>query len=484
MTNSMKNELKDIPSFHPVVIIGGGIVGSGIFRELSLHQVGCLLIDKFDFSSQTSQSSSKMLHGGIRYLENMDFSLVWEALKEKNRWLEIAPHLCYPKHFSMPVYKESSRPLWMIHAGVFIYDILSGFKNMPHKRTNKEQTLEEHPYLRDQGLKGAGVYSDAIVDDAKMTLECIYDGLKERDSYACNYTSLVKAERKKDSHNKELYFLTMKDEITGQTREIVCEHLVFATGPFTDRLLKDLNLFSWTPKLILSKGSHLWFSKEDFPLENPVVLTPDDGRVIFVIPQGNKVLVGTTEKAATSEFNQGASQEEIEYLLNNLREYFPKAQLAQEHILASFAGLRPLVREDEGSDLGKVARHHKIYQPQDHAYVILGGKYTTFRVMASDLVKILFSQMKKTYHPELSLTPFRQKSTYLPWKPIDLDRQKLKTILDKECPKTFEDLILRRMGVWSLEEAPHIREFLKENESLWLPKLRVPEDWAQTIKDN
>lgn len=458
--NIKKNDLHSIPDHHRIVVIGAGIVGSGIFRDLSLHNIETLVIDKFDFSSQTSQSSSKMLHGGIRYLENMDFSLVWEALHEKNLWLKVAPHLCYPKHFYMPVYKESSRPLWMIHAGVFLYDLLSSFKNDPHKLTNFKQTLLANPLLRAQGLKGAGVYSDAIVDDVKMTLECIYDGLLAPKSYACNYTSLSTAKR-----NDKGYILTLKDELTGIERQISCEHLIFATGPFTDHLLKKLKLFKWTPKLALSKGSHLWFSKTDFPLENPVVLTPNDGRVIFVIPQGQKILVGTTERPTKVDFNQKASVDEIEYLLDNLNEYFPKAHLTKEKIRASFAGLRPLVKEDESSNLGKVARHHKIYQPQENAYVIIGGKYTTFRVMAADLVKILFSKMDVTYHPEKSLSPFRQQSNFLPWCPIELTEEKLKSVIETEFPKTYDDLVLRRLGIWNLGLFPEIKKLLKSKES-------------------
>ena len=455
-----RNSLKHIPDYHPVVIIGGGIVGAGIFRELGLHGINSLVIDKNDFSSQTSQSSSKMLHGGIRYLENMDFALVWEALHEKNLWLKIAPHLCYAKHFYLPVYKNSSRPLWMIRAGVFLYDLLSSFKNLPHKVTNKEQTKKANPLLRSDGLTGAGVYSDAIVDDAKMTLECIYDGLESHQkSYACNYTSLVKAQ-KNDSH----YELTLKDEHTGETRLIQCEYLIFATGPFTDRLLGQLDLFSWTPKLALSKGSHLWFSKDDFPLDNPVVLTPNDGRVIFVIPQADKVLVGTTEQEASAEFNQSASEEEIDYLIANLNEFFPEANLTHDQIKASFAGLRPLVKEDVSADLGKVARHHKIYQPGEKAFIIMGGKYTTFRVMASDLVKMLFSKMGQTYHPDRSTRPLKKRSACLPWTPIQIDQEKLKYIMENELPKTREDLILRRLGIWNIDDHPQTMRVLQENE--------------------
>ena len=282
-----------------------------------------------------------MLHGGIRYLENFDFQLVWEALHEKDLWLKLTPHLAYPEEFYLPVYKDSLRPLWMVRIGLFIYDLLSQFKNLPNRVTNKKKTLDTFPDLKSEGLTGAGVYSDAVMDDAKITLECIYDGLLEKQSYACNHTSLAALEIEEDHYN-----LTLKDELTGSTRLIKVEHLIFTTGPFTDKLMSELNCFKWEPKLSLSRGSHIWLTGERLPLKSPMVLTPKDGRVIFVIPQtGNRVLVGTTEVEGEATFNQVPSQEEIEYLITNLNEFFPKLSLSQEDIVSSFAGSRPLVRD-------------------------------------------------------------------------------------------------------------------------------------------
>ncbi|MCR9205766.1 MAG: FAD-dependent oxidoreductase, partial [Halobacteriovoraceae bacterium] len=239
-----KSLLKNIPSHTPVLIVGGGIAGAGVFRDLSLHNVPCVLIDKKDFTSQTSQSSSKMLHGGIRYLENMDFALVWEALHEKNLWLKLTPHLAYPEHFFLPVYKDSLRPLWMVRIGLFLYDLLSSFKNIPHKIASKDETLENFPFLKKEGLTGSGVYSDGVMDDAKMTLECIYDGMVSKDSYACNHVSFINATELNKGYQVEL-----KDENTGETKTIRTDHIVFTTGPFTDKVLSKLNLFPWSPKL-------------------------------------------------------------------------------------------------------------------------------------------------------------------------------------------------------------------------------------------
>lgn len=437
-----KSLLKNLPSQTPVLIVGGGIAGAGVFRDLSLHNVPCILIDKKDFTSQTSQSSSKMLHGGIRYLENMDFALVWEALHEKNLWLKLTPHLAYAENFYLPVYKDSLRPLWMVRIGLFLYDLLSSFKNIPHKVASQGDTIENFPFLKDDGLTGSGVYSDAVMDDAKMTLECIYDGMVSPNSYAANHVSFISAKVKGKG-----YVVTLKDENSNETREIYTDNLVFTTGPFTDKILKDLNLFPWTPKLRLSRGSHLWFDNEMLQAKRPMVLTPRDGRVIFVIPQKGKTLVGTTEVQGGPEFDQEPSQEEVDYLLKNLKDFFPKADIDEKYILGRFAGVRPLVMDDPNSNLGKVARDHKIYQPKENTFVLLGGKYTTFRVMAEDLVAPLMHKMGLAYQRDLSTQPLRRTSHILPWKPIDLTEETIQNIINDEFPKNLDDLIIRRLGV-------------------------------------
>ena len=162
---------------YDVVIVGGGINGCGLLRDLALNGVKALLIDKGDYSAQTSQGSSKMLHGGIRYLENFDFGLIQEALEEKNLWLKLTPHLCFEREFYLPLYRYSKYTPWMLEAGLIIYDFLSHFQNRPHQMLNAEETMKLLPSIDSKGLKGSGKYYDGIVDDAKLSLECLYDAL-------------------------------------------------------------------------------------------------------------------------------------------------------------------------------------------------------------------------------------------------------------------------------------------------------------------
>lgn len=443
MYSDISTSQKNI-NHYETIIVGGGIVGAGIFRDLALHGIDCLLLDKGDFSAQTSQKSSKMLHGGIRYLENMDFKLVFEALAEKNLWLKIAPHLAQENPLTLPVYKSSKRPLWMIHAGLFLYDLLSQFKNSPFKILDQNQTLKLCPHLNPEELIGSGVYYDGVMDDVKITLEVIYDALLQSNASAINYSEVFDIKTQDD---KSIVYT--KNLINNSLQVYSCDQIVFALGPYTDIFLKKFSQFNWQDVLIPSKGSHLWISKKDLPLESPIVITTKDNRVIFVIPHGDKILVGTTEIANDQNLDQlSPTQAEIDYLLLALEKYFPKLSIDKDKILSSFSGVRPLIQE-ENSDRGTTSREHKIYQPTANTYVIAGGKYTTFRVMGQDISKEICHKHGRSYICDKTTMPLRQKSIILPfeWRiPSEID---LENICKNELPMTFEDLVVRRLGIAS-----------------------------------
>lgn len=436
--------LKNAAEYYPVLIIGGGIVGAGIFRDLSLHQVPCLLVDKKDFASQTSQSSSKMLHGGIRYLETMDFALVHEALHEKSLWLKLAPHLCYEEEFYLPIYKDSARPLWMIKCGLMLYDFLSGFKNTPHKIVSVEDTLLQLPHLKQDNLTGSGVYHDVIVDDAKLTIEIILDALSYGNNEALNYVGLV--DLKVDGTS---YVAELRDTLTGEEKVVRTKYVAVTAGPFTDQLLGNLSAISnWEDKLLPSKGSHLWFDRKDFFIARPTLLTPDDKRVIFVIPQGDKVLVGTTEKEIKGNFfDIDADEDEVEYLIDNLRQFFPGAKLGKQDIAGTFAGIRPLIKGTGEEKRDRTTREHKIFQPYSNMFVLVGGKYTTFRSMGQQISRHICLNSGITYDSSMSKSRLYKSSTVRPFGQQRITHQQIKEILKNEKPRTFEDLVRRRLSI-------------------------------------
>lgn len=419
------------------LIVGGGIVGAGIFRDLSLHEQNVVIIDRGDFGSQTSQGSSKMLHGGIRYLENLDFGLVFEALKEKNLWLKLAPNLAKEIPFYLPVYRNSKWPLFFMRMGLFLYDLLSLFKNSPHKVLNTKETLNHIPKLKTDGLTGSGVYYDGIIDDSKLALNCILDGINSQ-TQALNYTEITALEKQESRHITHL-----RNTQTGQTFKVTAREIIFATGPFTDQVMKELDI-PWNPVLLPSKGSHLWLDKDALPIKDAMVLQTNDGRIIFVIPQREAILVGTTEIPLNDDddfFDIKPSKEEVDYLLASLKEYFPEVNISHDDILSTFAAVRPLVKESNSS--AKTSRKHKVYTPTAGINVIVGGKYTTFRKMAQDICKKLLG---KSYNPKLSLNPLQRSA--LITTPYDgpLNQKNIDFILKNEFVHTYDDLIYRRLS--------------------------------------
>ncbi len=455
------------------VIVGGGIVGAGIFRDLALHNIETLLIDSGDFSGQTSERSSKMLHGGIRYLENLDFKLVFEALHEKNLWLKLTPHLAREEAFYLPVYKNASRPLWMIRLGLFLYDLLSLFKNSPFSILSNKKCLAQIPDLNPEGLSGAGVYFDGIMDDAKITLEVIYDALASHCAQALSHTKVSHISTLKNNTHTEL---TLVDQITGVSHVVTAENVIYALGPFTDAFLNQFPHYQWKNVLLPSKGSHIWVSKNHLPLNHPIVMTPKDefgDRVIFVIPHQEKILIGTTEVPSDQNlFHVHPSKEEINYLLKNLNTYFPKLALNESHIIGSFAGIRPLVKASgHSSDRGKTSREHKVYRPYKNTFVIAGGKYTTFRVMGQSISKDICHSYKVHYNSHLTKSSLRQKSLVLPFDWKLPNAKELETICKNERPRTLEDLVYRRLSIssrknWSLKTSEDFDTYFRRHREI------------------
>ncbi len=381
------------------IIIGGGITGAGVFRDLSLHGEKTLLIEKSSFMSQTSAASSKMLHGGIRYLEKLEFSLVAEALKEKNLWKNNSHHLVTEKEFFIPIYKSSPHSIYKLWAGVKLYDALSRFQNSPSGKLTKDEILKKIPQLNSENLIGAISYYDTILDDKKFGLEIIDDSLNEY-AKAIDNAEINSLEKIDDYYILE----TNKGKFKSQ-------NIIFATGPFTDQVMRKLGI-NWIPKILPSKGSHLKLKVSDVPISNPLVIQ-ESSRIIFVIPHGNFILLGTTEKKlqkGSDFFDMKISTEEEEYLIHHFNRYFPKIKI-ENSIIESTAGVRPLVIPEgisENVKPGAVSRQHQIFMPQKNMYVLIGGKYTTFRKMASDLVSQMFRKSQKVYNPNLSLEPIRK----------------------------------------------------------------------------
>jgi glycerol-3-phosphate dehydrogenase len=373
--------LQDAQNRHfDVAIIGGGINGAAIARELSLRGYDVILLEKNDLASGTSSASSKLAHGGIRYLEQGHISLVKESCKERRRLLDNAPHLVKPLPFILPIYKTSPFSRLKIRIGLWIYDYISFNSNIkPHKMLSKAETLALEPTLKEEGLLGAGLYYDAQMDDARL---CIETALQAQDFGA---TILPYCEVKKiHTNNKIVTHIDIHDTVLDTSFKINATLFINTSGPWTDSILEKIDPRAGK-KLRPSKGIHI--VTKPITSQHAVVLrTESDNRVFFIMPWKGHSLIGTTD----TDFNENAdtvkvTQEDINYLLSETNRRFPKAGLSKEDIYSSFAGIRPLLKKRSGN-IGSVSREEKIIKT-NNLFSLIGGKYTTYRVMAEKLAK-------------------------------------------------------------------------------------------------
>lgn len=344
-----------------VGIIGGGINGLCCAWQLAKqgHQVN--LYERDTLMHATSAASSKLLHGGLRYLENREFRLVQEALRERDAWIRRAPHLTNPLRLVMPIYKQSRRPKWMIALGLFLYDHLAGKSLLPKaKSLSAQDILRRDPTLKRKGLQGGYEFSDGQMDDRALGL---WMGEQAKQA-GVNITEYV-----------EVIALTPEGLITTQAGETYHhDRLINVTGPWAQHLLQKSELKS-PYQLDLVRGSHLILEQ---PCVQPYFLeAPNDRRMFFVLPWQEKTLVGTTEVRQALEEEIECNQEEQAYLLDALAHYFPRIQ---PNILGTFSGLRPLLRSAQ--DPSKATREYAIHRT-GNLVTVFGGKWTTALALAN-----------------------------------------------------------------------------------------------------
>lgn len=370
-------------SQYAICIIGGGITGAGIARDAALRGLKTILVEKADFGSGTSSKSSKLVHGGFRYLKTYEFGLVHEALQERYVLLNLAPHLVKRLPSFFPVYKGAPDGFWKITAGMCLYDLLCGFKGIGlHHMHSRQGLMQMVSQLREDKLVGGATYFDATTDDVRLVMATLQSAVQA----GCRVLNYVRALGFEKQGNK-VTALGIRDERSGKSYTIHADTFVNATGVWSDQIrrLADPN----APQQVrTTSGIHLIVDRERLPLTRAaMIISVLDNRPIFVIPWQNFTLLGTTD----TDFN-GAPEAvsalpgEISYLLQSLNFYFPGVKLTEADIISSFAGLRPLVFEP-GKPPSAVTREHKILQGPENLFSIVGGKLTTYRRMAQDLLR-------------------------------------------------------------------------------------------------
>lgn len=377
-----------------LLIIGGGITGAGIALDAASRGLKTALIEKNDFAFGTSSRSTKLIHGGLRYLKQLEFGLVKEVGSERAVVHQLAPHLVVPEKMLLPLYEKRGFGSVLTSFGLKLYDFLAGVKPEDQRRMlTRNQTLKQEPLLNPQDVKGGAIYAEYRTDDARLTIEIMKTAVKQGARVA-NYCEAL------DFIYQDGIIGGVKaiDQLTGASLEIRATVVVNAAGPWVDTL-RDLNKSKQGKRLHLTKGVHLVVAHEKFPVKQAIYFDVEDGRMIFAIPRGRTTYIGTTDTNYSGSLEEVfASKEDADYLIRAVNQTFPSIALSLADIESSWAGLRPLIHED-GKSASELSRKDEIFESDSGLISIAGGKLTGYRKMAERIVDRV---MKKYFEEQFT----------------------------------------------------------------------------------
>lgn len=395
---------------YDLIILGGGITGAGIARDAALRGLRVALFDKGDFGCGTSSKSSKLIHGGLRYLEHGEIGLVFESVSERAVQLDMAPHLVRPLAFLMPIYEETKPGLELINLGLWIYDTLALFRAPKlHKTFRGAKAAEMEPLIYNDGLTGAIEYYDAVTDDARLVLENILSARAA--GAACHsYTEIVELERDPGGRVRGA---RVRDVLTNEEWRVAGHAVVVAAGAWTDEASEKLGIDNKRKLLRRTKGVHLVFPSEKLPLRRAVTLVSSiDGRVFFAIPWRGRTVIGTTDTDFDGSADDvHADPADARYLCDSANRYFPRSDFQPSDAISSWAGLRPLINDEDAEDEGEVSREHEVFSRDDGVIIIAGGKLTTYRRMAKEVVRAAIKWLDKNDEAVLAKRKLRKPRT-------------------------------------------------------------------------
>lgn len=386
-----------------LLIIGGGITGAGLAREATLAGLRTALVERDDFASGTSSRSSRLVHGGVRYLEHGHLGLVFESSQERRRLLMLAPHLVRPLAFTWPVYAGARVPRWKLHAGLALYDALALFRNVGrHEALSREEVLRREPALDPHGLRGGARYWDAATDDSRLTAMTILAAAEagaQSGSVMCNHVEVLRGLHE----GGRVVGVEVRDRLARasapQPLVVRARIVVNATGPWSDSTLALLDAGNHDSpatrgaQVLGSAGAHLCVPRERVGHHEAITLvSPVDGRVMFVLPSGRHTIIGTTEHPAPRGPDEiRATEADVQYLLDSVNQRFPDARLTPDDVISAWSGIRPLAarRATSGtaSGTGSASREHVVEAVQPGVLSVTGGKLTTYRAMAADILR-------------------------------------------------------------------------------------------------
>ena len=417
-----------------VLVIGGGIVGSCVARDAAMRGLRAGLVEQRDFAFGTSSRSSRLLHGGIRYLAQGKIGLVREASLEKTVLHHIAPHLAAPLPFVFATYRENRAwKLWQLMFGVKLYDLLCGGRNLGHSAwLDAAETLQTVPGLRAEGLAGAVRYFDGFTNDARLVLDTLR-------SAAGHGASILNYARYRRADREGLWRVEVEDGVTGERFIIAAKTVVNATGPWAEGLGPS------AVKLRLTKGVHLVVERSRLPVTDAVVMT-DGNRVLFAIPWGERTILGTTDTDYAGPLEDVRTDgEDVAYVLAITNAHFPNAHLNAADVISTWAGLRPLIASSKGGP-SDISRSHQIRNPEPGWWDVAGGKLTTCRLMAEQTVdRIVAAEGMKAMLCETDLQPLLAgEPGFSGLLPPEVRREAVTYFCENEWAVHLDDIMVRR----------------------------------------
>ncbi|WP_156509922.1 glycerol-3-phosphate dehydrogenase/oxidase [Rossellomorea aquimaris] len=373
-----------------LIIIGGGITGAGIALDAAKRGMKVALVEMQDFAAGTSSRSTKLVHGGLRYLKQFEVKMVSEVGKEREVVYENGPHVTTPEWMLLPLHKGGTFGNFSTSIGLKVYDFLAGVKK--HERRSMlsvSETLTKEPLIKKEGLKGGGYYVEYRTDDARLTIEV----MKEAVSYGVTALNYMKSQRFL-YENKKVVGIEADDLLSGETIQIRGNKIVNAAGPWVDDV-RGKDYSTNNKQLRLTKGVHIVIDQSKFPLQQAVYFDTPDGRMVFAIPRDGKAYVGTTDTIYESEkANPHMTSEDRDYILESIHYMFPEVNVTKEDVESSWAGIRPLIFE-KGKDPSEISRKDEIWEADSGLITIAGGKLTGYRKMAETVVDLLAKRLKE-----------------------------------------------------------------------------------------
>ncbi|MGV9199682.1 MAG: FAD-dependent oxidoreductase [Promethearchaeia archaeon] len=451
---------------YDVIVIGGGITGAGVAREAAMRDLKVALIEMQDFSAGTSSRSSKLAHGGIRYLANLEFGLVREATTERNWLLHNLPHIIRPIPFLFIDWEEGKESKFEIKLATTLYDILSDWfskynNHKKHKWYSPEKVFEFEPEIKKEGNRGGAIYWDNNMDDGRIVIETLKEAVV-RGADVINYCEII--EHLKE--NGQVKGVRCEDHETGDNFDVKGTVVVNATGIWTDEMLETYPEDVPQPVMRPTKGVHLIYERDKVKNNMATIIRSiTDDRAFFVLPRGDYTIIGTTDTDYQGDLaHPFCTKEDADYLIKSVKHYFPTAELGYENLISTYAGIRPLVMQ-KGKSESDVSRKHEIFWSPDGLLTITGGKYTTFRKMAEDLMRAI---EEKDIFPQLKVKKNYSKKEFL----ISLKRDEWAMQLKASGLQLDEEIsnhLYQQYGKGALK----ILDLIKEDKSL---KQRIDPD--------